>query len=37
VLKFKTFMRGINNKDISILTPKGNLIEDINKGIKDKD
>ncbi|EUO38263.1 hypothetical protein P126_02610, partial [Staphylococcus aureus M1075] len=31
------FMRGINNKDISILTPKGNLIEDINKGIKDKD
>ncbi|EUG12857.1 hypothetical protein P528_02723 [Staphylococcus aureus M1380] len=22
---------------MSILTPKGNLIEDINKGIKDKD
>ncbi len=30
-------MRGINNKDISILTPKETDIEDINKGIKDKD
>ena len=29
-------MRGINYKDISILTPKGNLIESINKGIKDE-
>lgn len=29
-------MRGINNKDISILTPKVNFIENINKGIKDE-
>ena len=35
-IEIKTFIYGISNKYISILTPKGNLIEDINKGITDK-
>ena len=29
-------MHRISNENISILTLKGNLIEDINKGITDK-